>query len=129
VDVTAAWLTANWRANLQDFIMNQPFSIALSFLILWSVYKMQVISAAMVARLSQLEGITTEEALRPSKPKGPVQGVAPLEESISRSQSRLGQIMKSMRPGSKADKYRETKAWSQSVGVGALHANCTIYAC
>jgi hypothetical protein len=133
VDVTAAWLAANWRANLQDFIMNQPLSIALSFFILWSVYRMQVISAAMVARISALEGITTEEALRSSKRAGggkqgpvrgqsgaskrPVQGPTPLEESPSRStQSRLGKMLKSMKPGSKGDKYRESKAWPQSVG-------------
>jgi hypothetical protein len=38
-DVTVAWLNANWRASLIDFVVNQPFSILTSFLLLYFFYK------------------------------------------------------------------------------------------
>jgi hypothetical protein len=55
VDVTAAWLNANWRANLIDFVVNQPFSILSSFLLLYFFYKLQMVSAKYVAEADAAE--------------------------------------------------------------------------
>jgi hypothetical protein len=51
-DVTAAWLKANWRANLIDFILNQPTSILSSFIVLWCFYKLQTTTAKYVTEVS-----------------------------------------------------------------------------
>jgi hypothetical protein len=75
-------LTANWRANLQDFIMNQPFSIAISFVILWSVYQLQVVNTALVARLDALEKGDTPATGRPGRPLDGKAPVGPLEMSV-----------------------------------------------
>jgi hypothetical protein len=57
VDVTAAWLNANWRATLIDFVFNQPFSILSSFLLLYCFYKLQLVSAKYVAEADAREVI------------------------------------------------------------------------
>jgi hypothetical protein len=49
LDVTTAWLNANWRANLIDFVVNQPFSILSNFLLLYCFYKLQTTTAKYVA--------------------------------------------------------------------------------
>jgi hypothetical protein len=50
-DITVAWLNANWRASLIDFVANQPFSMLTNFLLLYCFYKLQQTAAKYVAEV------------------------------------------------------------------------------
>jgi hypothetical protein len=60
--VTTAWLNANWQSSLIDFALSQPVSMLWSFVILWLIYRLQLLVEEIVDKASaaktmkQLEG-------------------------------------------------------------------------
>jgi hypothetical protein len=124
-DITAAWLAANWRANLQDFIMNQPFSIAISFIILWSIYRLQVVNSAFVARLSTLraeDGLVNRDVFHEVRePSGKALELSVEDVSGSQKQFSISGVFSSKKT---EDKY----AWTQSVSH-CVALWCVIFYC